>query len=70
MDSVGQLLAQLREEKGLSQAELAKLVGTTANHICDLERGKPGSIALLAKLAVVLDVPLEEVWLRGNRPEP
>ncbi|CAA7600879.1 Helix-turn-helix domain protein [Acididesulfobacillus acetoxydans] len=70
MDSVGQLLARLRGDKGLSQAELAKLVGTTANHICDLECGKPGSIALLAKLAVVLDVPLEEVWLRGNRPEP
>ncbi|CAA7603052.1 Helix-turn-helix domain protein [Acididesulfobacillus acetoxydans] len=30
MDSVGQLLARLRGEKGLSQAELAKLVGTTA----------------------------------------
>lgn len=34
---VAEMICQLREEAGLTQRELAKLVGTTASTICRLE---------------------------------
>ncbi|KLU62967.1 HTH-type transcriptional regulator SinR [Peptococcaceae bacterium CEB3] len=66
-NTIGQRLARLRDEKGLSQTALAELVGTTDKYINDIEHGRPGGIALLAKIAAVLDVPLEEVYRKGKK---
>ncbi|KLU59682.1 DNA-binding transcriptional repressor PuuR [Peptococcaceae bacterium CEB3] len=67
MNNVGQRLARLREQKGLSQAALGKLVGTTNKYINDLEHGRPGGIAILAKIVAMLDVPLDEVYRKDKK---
>lgn len=36
----GKLIRELRKEKGLTQAELAKRIGCTSAHICDMEGGR------------------------------
>ena len=55
-----------RKERGLSQAELAKLVGTTQSAIARLESGgRPPRIDTLLKIAEALDCELA-VELRPN----
>jgi len=53
-------IARLRIERGLTQAQLAELVGTKQPSIARLERGtSEPSLAFLRKLAAVLGVRLE-----------
>jgi len=54
-------------EKILSQTALGKLAETTDKYINDLEQGKPGGIAVLAKIDAVLEVPLEQVYRKIRR---
>lgn len=59
-------LRRLRRIKGLTQEELARIVGTTRPKISDLERGKllyprpPFLVRLAAALGVTLDQLLGE----------
>ncbi|MBQ3355616.1 MAG: helix-turn-helix transcriptional regulator [Oscillospiraceae bacterium] len=56
-------LAQIRKEKGLSQAELAKLVGVSRNTISSIETGQFSPTAKLALiLCVALDKRFEEIF--------
>ncbi|MDD5261767.1 MAG: helix-turn-helix transcriptional regulator [Methylacidiphilales bacterium] len=52
---LGAMLAALREREGLTQAELARRVGTARSNICRWER-KPSNMTLgtLAKLTAAL----------------
>ncbi len=50
-------LAQARKEKGLSQAELAKMVGVSRNTISSIETGQFNPTA---KLALILCIALEK----------
>jgi putative transcriptional regulator len=50
-------LAEARKEKGLSQAELAKMVGVSRNTISSIETGQFNPTA---KLALVLCIALEK----------
>lgn len=50
-------LAQIRKEKGLSQAELAKMVGVSRNTISSIETGQFNPTA---KLALILCIALEK----------
>ena len=50
-------LPEARKEKGLSQAELAKLVGVSRNTISSIETGQ---FSPTAKLALVLCIALEK----------
>ena len=50
-------LALARKEKGLSQAELAKLVGVSRNTISSIETGQ---FSPTAKLALILSIALEK----------
>ena len=59
-------LAHLRKEKGLSQSDLARLVGVTRKYIFDLEKGKRKGIYVLARIAVVLDVPLNQLYVKSE----
>ncbi|TAL12390.1 MAG: XRE family transcriptional regulator [Nitrospirae bacterium] len=56
-DDVARKIAALRTEAGLSQRQLAKLVGTTASVICRLEDAdyKGHSLAMLQRIAAALD---------------
>ena len=52
-------VAERRQEKGLSQRELAELVGTTQSAIARLERGgRPPRIDTLLRIADALDCDL------------
>lgn len=56
-------LQELRREKGLSQAELAKLVGVSRNTISSIETGQFNPTAKLALiLCIALDKKFEEVF--------
>jgi predicted transcriptional regulator len=59
-------VAERRQEKGMSQRELAELVGTTQSAIARLERGgRPPRIDTLLNIADALDCELV-VELRAN----
>ena len=56
-------VAAIRKEKGLSQAELAKLVGVSRNTISSIEVGQYEPTAKLAlRLATALEKKFEELF--------
>lgn len=56
-------IANVRKERGLSQAELAKLVGVSRNTISSIETGQYEPTAKLALLlSVALDIKFEELF--------
>jgi putative transcriptional regulator len=56
-------MKELREEQGLTQESLAKLVDVTRQTILFMEKGKYNpSLRLAWKIARVFDRPLEEVF--------
>jgi DNA-binding XRE family transcriptional regulator len=60
-DSVARKLTTLRLRAGLTQRQLAKMVGTTASAICRLESAdyEGHSLAMLNRIAAVLDQRVE-----------
>jgi ribosome-binding protein aMBF1 (putative translation factor) len=60
-DEVARKIQDLRTKAGLSQRELAKLVGTTASVICRLEDAdyEGHSLAMLRRIAEALDKRVE-----------
>ena len=53
-------LNNIRIKKGLTQKELAKLVGISQNYISEIENGnRSGSINVCIKIAKVLEVSLD-----------
>ena len=62
-DALGNHMKALRNEAGLTQAELAAAVGVTRKTINTVENGVFTPSALLAlKIARVLEKPVEEVF--------
>ena len=56
-------LTQIRKEKGLSQAELAKMVGVSRNTISSIETGQFNPTAKLALLlCIALDRKFEDIF--------
>ena len=56
-------VANIRKEKGLSQADLAKLVGVSRNTISSIETGQYQPTAKLALLiCIALDKKFEEIF--------
>ena len=65
--SVGNFIAELRKEKGLTQAELAERVGVTGGAVSKWERGLCyPDIETVGRLAEVLDLSVGEM-LAGQR---
>jgi transcriptional regulator with XRE-family HTH domain len=61
-------IAQLRQERGLSQAQLAKLAGLTQQAICLLEQGKRRPLLdTCQKLARALNIDPAEL-LKDSTP--
>lgn len=60
-DAVARKIAALREEAGVSQRQLAKLVGTTASVICRLESAdyEGHSLTMLHRIATALNRRVE-----------
>lgn len=68
-DSVARQIASLRKEAGLSQRQLAKLVGTTASVICRLEDAdyEGHSMAMLQRIAAALNRRVEIHFIQTRR---
>jgi len=61
-ERIGKRIAELRSEKGLSQAKLAELSGVGYYHIARIEKGYYSvGIDVLAKIAGALGVELDFV---------
>lgn len=59
---IGQRIAQLRKEQGLSQAELADKCGMQRPHIARVESGRYGiTLDVLARIVQALDARIELV---------
>jgi len=55
-------LAFWRAKRGLTQASLAKTVGTTQPHVADLESGKQGgSLEIMARIAKALKLSVDKL---------
>ena len=66
--SIVQKLTQARLEKGLSQEQLAKRIGTQRSNICRIEKGTQNlSLDLMIKIAEALDIPLNTVKTKIRR---
>jgi ribosome-binding protein aMBF1 (putative translation factor) len=68
-DSVARKIAALRLEAGLSQRQLAKLVGTTASVICRLESAdyEGHSLAMLNRIAAAVNQRVEIRFVQAGR---
>lgn len=58
---LGDVVRETRIKKGLTQARLARLAGVSRRHLAALEKGANVSVAVLKKVAAVLD--LQEIQL-------
>ena len=67
----GALVRRTREERRMTQAELARRVGVTPAQISYLESGaRPWSINMLTQVAAVLDVDCHALLPRIHVREP
>lgn len=68
---VARKICDLRTKAGLSQRELAKLIGTTASVVCRLEDADYDghSLSMLHRIAAALDrrVDIRFIAIRGGR---
>jgi putative transcriptional regulator len=63
-EKVKNQLAKLREQKGITQEELAAAAGVTRAHISRLENGHvQASIKVLYNIARKLEVKMEDIFL-------
>jgi transcriptional regulator with XRE-family HTH domain len=63
---VGDRVRQVRQEKGITQKDLAQLSGVCQQMISKLEVGKAQGSANIVRLALALDV--SPAWLEGISP--
>jgi len=64
---VGQLLRQLREERGISIRELGRRSGLSANALSMIERGHTSpSVSTLYRLTDALNVPITALFRQGQ----
>jgi ribosome-binding protein aMBF1 (putative translation factor) len=69
-DEIARTIRTLRTNGGLTQAQLAKLVGTTASVICRLEDAEyeGHSVAMLRRIAAALNRRVEIRFLPLSKP--
>lgn len=69
---LGERIREFRKTKGLTQEQLAELIGVEPRHISRIEGGyNSPSIERLAKISEVLNVPIKEFFnfMHLNTPE-
>ena len=59
---VGKKIKEYRLMRGLTQQELAEMIGTTAPTISKYEQGKRGDFDMLAKIAEALQIPFSVLF--------
>lgn len=64
--NVGRRIVKRREQKNIQQKELAKLLGISNNHLCEIEQGNHNpSLELFVRICDKLDVN-PDYFLLGN----
>ncbi len=68
-DAIGRRIYELRTAAGLTQIQLAKLIGTTASVICRLEDAdyEGHSLSMLRRVGAALDQRLEIRFVPARR---
>lgn len=67
VDSIGERVRALRQERGLGVRELARRVGVTASMLSQIERGGVNpSVGTLFRLAEALDTPTDSFFDMAN----
>lgn len=67
METLRNRVKQLRNGKGLTQGELAEMVGVTRQTIISLEKGSyVPSLLLAMRLSEQLSTPIEEIFFKEN----
>lgn len=68
--AIGERLARLRKERGITQVEMAELLGVSQGNVSDYERGEVRLHGeLLVKFARILKVSADEILgLESSRP--
>lgn len=64
---INQVLYQLRKSQGLTQLELANLLGISKPHVCELEKGKKDPTwKMLQKYCSVFGIPISSIAYRAE----
>lgn len=64
MDVTG-VIARLRRERGLTQAELARITGLSCGYIAAIEQGRRHpTVKTLAIIAEALGIDVEELYIK------
>ena len=60
--NIGKKIKQARQERQLSQKQLADLANISATYLCDVEKGRcDGSVRILQSIAGALQIELSEL---------
>lgn len=72
MSTLSLRVRELREKRGMSQAELGKAAGVRQATVSDIENGRVTGVKLgtLEKLARALDVPAQRLIVTRGRVSP
>lgn len=63
---VGKRIRNARNNHDMKQKDLAERLGTNANHLSDIERGKKrASLEMLMQISNILDTPVDD-FLKDN----
>ena len=67
METLINIVKELRTQKDLSQGKLAELVGVTRQTIISLEKGSyVPSLLLAMRISEVLEAPIETIFIKEN----
>ena len=67
METLTNIVKELRTQKDMSQGKFAKLVGVTRQTIISLEKGSyVPSLLLAMRISEVLEVPIETIFIKEN----
>lgn len=70
METIGGRIRRLREDQGITRADLAKAVGLAYSSLSDLESGKAKTTTVLHKIASRLGARVEYLETGKGSPEP
>jgi len=67
METLTNIVKELRTQKDMSQGKLAKLVGVTRQTIISLEKGSyVPSLLLAMRISEVLETPIEIIFIKES----
>jgi len=67
METLTNIVKELRTQKDMSQGKLAELVGVTRQTIISLEKGSyVPSLLLAMRISEVLEAPIETIFIKEN----